>query len=127
MRRTITVGPFALMFTNQNTTMALRTHSHLALVTLTYETLGEVGFPSFAETHAELQQELTALTAHPFRDATNERVADVLWANMAKFPGGRATQKWGGEYRLVALELAVRGVPDAIGHADAFTTYRVEA
>jgi len=126
IRGSVTVGPFSVFFTNVNKTMQLPGHSHFATVTLTYQTAnGDHGFPAFADTYHAVQQHLMALCALPFRNATNEDVADRLWA---AFDGWSdpVVDKWGGAFRLARLELAVRGVPDKIGHADGFTTYTVE-
>jgi hypothetical protein len=125
-RGTVTIGPFSLFFTNINRTMRLPGHSHFALLTLHYATApGEHGFPAFAGTYAAVQQHIMDATAKPFHDKTNEDVADALWQ---AFDGwtDEAITAWGGAFGLVKLELAVRGVPDCIGHADGFTMYTVE-
>jgi hypothetical protein len=125
-RASVTVGPFAVFFTNVNTEMRLPGHSHFALVTLHYRTRpGAHGFPAFATTYQAVQEQLVALTARPFRNATNEDVAAALWAAFVGWTHP-AVDAWGGDFRLCRVELAVRGVPDAIGHADGFTTYTVE-
>lgn len=120
--KTVTVGPFSWFFTNVNTAMGLAGHSHYAEVTLVYRHRGPRGFPAFASTYAEIQERLIALAAKPFRDHTNEDVASALWA---AFDGWThpVIDAWGGDFTLHAVELAVRGVPDAIGHADGLTRY----
>jgi hypothetical protein len=125
-RRTITIGPFSAYFTNINTTMRLPGHTHFATVTLHYETIGKTGFPAFATTYAAVQQHIEELTARPFRDMTNEDVADTLWNAFASWSHPEL-EKFGGAFALRRLELAVRGAPDKIGHADGFTIYTVEA
>jgi len=125
-RGAVTVGPFSIFFTNINRAMHLPGHSHFATVTLVYQTApGAHGFPAFAMTYEAIQRHLRALTDRPFHDSTNEDVADTLFA---AFDGWTAPpiEQWGGSFSLVRLELAVRGVPDRIGHADGFTTYSVE-
>lgn len=122
--RTVTIGPFAAFFTNVNTAMALPGHSHFAEVTLVYETLAPRGFPAFAGTYAAVQARLVELTRRPFRDATNEDVADRLFEAFDGWTDPEVV-RWGGSFALAELRLAVRGVPDAIGHADGFTTYGV--
>jgi hypothetical protein len=126
-RETVTVGPFGLFFTNKNDEMTLPGHSHFAELTLTYahEPRGR-GFPAFEGTYRDVDQRLRALTAAPFRNATNEEVARRLFQGFAAFMTPEIA-RWGGRYRLVALELAVRGVHDKIGHAEGFTRYRVHA
>jgi hypothetical protein len=127
--RSISVGPLPIYFTNVNTTHALPGHTHYAEVFLTFQTLDPPGFPAFQDTYHDLQTRLIELTAKPFRDCTNEHVADTLWHAFQHWTSP-TVQAWqarsGGSYRLQALELAVRGVPDRIGHADGFTRYRVE-
>jgi hypothetical protein len=121
----VEIGPFSLFFTNVNTEMNLRGHSHFATLTLRYRiTAGERGFPAFAPTYAAIQNRLTEKTSKPFRDCTNESVARLLFAEFDTFTHPDIA-KWGGEYCLDTLLLAVRGVPDSLGHADGFTTYSV--
>jgi hypothetical protein len=125
-RASVTVGPFAVFFTNVNRAMGLPGHSHFALVTLHYRTApGAHGFPAFAATYAAVQTQLMALTARAFHDATNEDIVAALWTAFVEWRHP-AVEQWGGSFALAKLELAVRGVPDAIGHADGFTTYTVE-
>ena len=124
MRETITLGPFGLFFTNVNHAMHLPGHSHYAELTLVYRNLGPVGFPAFASTYAPLQEHLKGLTKAPFRDATNEDVARRLFASLDGWTDP-AIEEWHGQFRLDELRLAVRGVLDAIGHADGYTTYTV--
>lgn len=125
MKRTITVGPFSTFFTNVNRAMRLPGHSHFATVTLHFETIGEVGFPAFATTYAAIQDRLQALTERPFHEMTNEAVADALWRGFVSWTH-EEIEKWHAKFALRKLELAVRGVPDKIGHADGFTIYTVE-
>jgi len=123
----VTVGPFSIFFTNINRAMNLPGHSHFATVTLHYATgANGRGFPAFASTYAAVQGYLLALTERPFHDKTNEDVAEALFE---AFDGWshEAIDQWAGAFILTRLELAVRGVPDRIGHADGFTTYVVEA
>ena len=115
------------LFTNINRAMRLPGHSHFATVTLHYLTNGEGhGFPAFALTYAAIQRHLMALTERPFHDKTNEDVANLLWHAFLDWSDSDV-ERWGGSFRLAKLELAVRGVPDRIGHADGFTVYAVEA
>lgn len=142
--KTITMQPLSCQFSNENKKMGLRPHQHFATVQLTCETTGALGFPVFAETVAAVHGVLTAATERPFRDSTNEDVADALFAlfedlltlRMTENETGLETgdawpralavlQGWGGEYRLCSLKLAVRGVPDDIGHSDGFAEYTV--
>lgn len=128
MKKTITIGPFSVFFTNVNTAMQIAGHSHFATLELTYETLGAQGFPAFAETYAVIQEAIKTATLRPFRDCKNEDVADAffsLFENPDLYQG-EPWAKWGGGYKLDSIRLGVRGVPDRIGHADGFTYYGVQ-
>jgi hypothetical protein len=123
----IDTGPFSLFFTNINTEMRLAGHSHFARLTLTWLTLSSRGFPSFEATHHVIQEEIKEFTRRPFRNYTNERVALALFQHFYHWGPSSSPElaRWGGTYRLECLLLEVRGVPDRIGHADAYTAYRV--
>ena len=123
-KESITAGPFSIQFCNKNTEMELKGHCHFAQVYLTFETLGSVGFPSFEHTHAEIRGKLSDLTHKPFHDCTNEEVVRRLFQAFVT-DDLLATKRYKAEFRLVSMELHVRGVPDDIGHADAFTIYRI--
>ena len=141
--KTISVAPIGCYFSNENRAMGLRPHQHYATVRLTFETTGPLGFPVFEATVNALHAVLRDLTERPFRDSTNEDVTDALAINFealvaggpcpATDPEPRKTwerakgilAQWGGDYRLHALELAVMGVPDDIGHSDGVATYTV--
>mgnify|MGYP001561035587 CR=1 FL=1 len=125
-RQTVTIGPFSWFFTNRNTDMGLPGHSHFATVTLEYTNVGDRGFPAFEDTYATVQRYLLQLGEHPFRDATNEEVARQLFVAFLGWTAP-AIARWGGTFTLSAVALAVRGVPDRIGHADGFTVYTVHA
>jgi len=127
-RLTVRAGPFSVFFTNVNTAMKLRGHSHFATVDLYFGTSSapdSLGFPSFADTHAAIQERLKRFFSAILRDYTNERIARDLFAAMDEFRHP-SIDKWNTWYELVRLDLNVRGVPDSIGHADSFTTYTVE-
>jgi hypothetical protein len=127
-RNTVTIGPFSIFFTNINRAMKLPGHSHFATVTLAYRTGGDGsrGFPAFGSTYGAVQARLIELTEKPFHDMTNEKVAAHLFAAIDVWTHPEV-EKWGGAFELARLDLAVRGVPDRIGHADGFTTYTIEA
>jgi len=124
-----TIGPFSVFFTNLNRQMGLAGHSHFATVRFTYRAspvyMGkDLGFPSFEDTHAEVQEELKKIFAEALKDHTNQDIARMLFRHFVECTAP-AIRKRGGEYALVGVELAVRGVPDRIGHADSFTVYNV--
>lgn len=129
MIETQVVGPFGVFFTNQNTQMGLKGHSHTARVTLTYLAVPQegrvVGWPSFHPTHDAVVERLRALTAGAFRDATNEEVARQLFDGLANWTCP-AIDAWGIGWVLLRLTLGVEGVRDTIGHADSVTAYVVE-
>jgi hypothetical protein len=122
--RTVTVGPIGIYFTNVNRPMGLRAHSHTGAVTVVYDTVGRHGYPSFQETNAALERRIHELTRRPFKDATNEDVADRLWAHLDGYVAPE-WQQWGGTYRLRAVHLDVVGVHDDIGHDNGTTRYTV--
>lgn len=122
--RTVEVGPVAIHFTNANRPMGLRAHSHTGAVTVVYDTLGRHGYPSFADTNTALEHRIHELTRRVFRDATNEDVADRLWAHLDGYVAPE-WEPWGGAYRLRAIHLDVIGVHDDIGHDDSTTRYTV--
>lgn len=129
LRSFVTVGPFSVQFTNRNRDMGLQAHTHFAQVTLTLENTDQPntpGWPSFHDTNGPLAEALRDTLVRPIT-GTNETVARALWLTAADHVAHHEPHQYGTcSYRLHALELAVRGVPDAIGHDDSFTTYRIE-
>ncbi|MGW2936059.1 hypothetical protein ACWDA7_30375 [Streptomyces sp. NPDC001156] len=122
--RTVTVGPVPIFFSNVNRAMGLRAHSHTGAVTVVYDTLGGHGYPSFQETNEALERRIHELTRRVFKDATNEDVADRLWAHLDGYVASE-WEKWGGAYQLRAVHLDVVGVHDNIGHDNGTTRYTV--
>ncbi|MEV0016672.1 hypothetical protein [Streptomyces tendae] len=124
MDRTITVGPIGIFFTNVNRAMGLRAHSHTGAVTVVYDTIGRHGYPSFADTNQALERRIHDLTRAVFKYATNEDIADRLFAHLDGYTAPEWLS-WGGQYRLRAVHLDVIGVRDAIGHDTGTTRYTV--
>jgi hypothetical protein len=124
LQRTVTVGPIPIFFTNVNRAMNLRAHSHTGAVTVVYDTIGRHGYPSFQETNEALERRIHELTRQVFKDATNEDVADRLWAHLDGYVAPEWA-RWGGGYALRALHLDVVGVHDNIGHDAGTTRYTV--
>ncbi|MGW7708283.1 hypothetical protein [Streptomyces sp. NPDC054771] len=122
--RTVDVGPFAIYFTNVNKAMGLRAHSHTGAVTVVYDTIGRHGYPSFATTNTALEARIHELTRVVFKDATNEDIADRLFAHLDGYVAPE-WEPWGGEYQLRAIHLDVIGVHDDIGHDNSTTRYTV--
>ncbi|MFH8577142.1 hypothetical protein [Streptomyces zaomyceticus] len=122
--RTVDVGPFGIYFTNVNKAMGLRAHSHTGYVTVVYNTVGRHGYPSFADTNAALEAWIHELTRAVFKDATNEDIADRLFAHLDGYVDP-VWEPWGGEYSLRAIHLDVIGVHDALGHDNSTTRYTV--
>ncbi|WP_406501586.1 hypothetical protein OHA04_27585 [Streptomyces sp. NBC_01590] len=122
--RTVDVGPFGIYFTNVNRAMGLRAHSHTGSVIVVYDTIGRHGYPSFATTNAALEARIHELTRAVFKDATNEDIADRLWAHLNGYIAPE-WEPWGGEYQLRAVHLDVIGVHDDIGHDNSTTRYTV--
>jgi hypothetical protein len=123
-KESIQAGPFSIHFCNTNTEMELKGHCHFAQLYFEFQTLGSVGFPSFEHTHAEIRAHLIEQTRRPFRNCTNEDVLRRLF-DFFRSTELREVRKYSAEFRLVGMELYVRGVPDDIGHADSFTVYRI--
>jgi hypothetical protein len=128
--RTIAVGPLSIFFTNVNKAMGIPGHSHFAEVEIVFQTTGPIGFPVFEETVDQLKALLRRETERVFRDSTNEDVETRLWEALDTFIKDRdqnpVLAKWGGDYMLLAVEVAVRGVPDKIGHSDGFARYMIQ-
>lgn len=122
--RTVDVGPFGIYFTNVNRAMGLRAHSHTGTVTVVYDTTGHHGYPSFAGTNSALERRIHELTRAVFKDATNEDIADRLWAHLDGYVA-EEWKEWGGSYALRAVHLDVIGVHDDIGHDNSTTRYTV--
>jgi hypothetical protein len=122
---TVTVGPLACAFGNENKAMNLRTHHHTANVFLTWTVApGEHGYPSFKDTNDALRTKLQELTKGVFLDATNEDVATRLFDALKDFRDP-SWEQYGGDYRLTSLSLDVFGVLDSIGHDEGATRYTV--
>ncbi|QBP29661.1 hypothetical protein SEA_TYPHA_4 [Mycobacterium phage Typha] len=134
-RMTITIGPLTCVFGNHNKAMGLKLHFHTAAVFLEYSVpvsgvqtakhWGGHGFPSFEATNDALRDRVRELTAAPFEDATNEDVAWRLFQALKGFRHG-SWDRYGGDYRLIGLDLDVVGVPDSIGHDDGTTRYTIK-
>jgi hypothetical protein len=124
LQRSISVGPFDIFFTNANKAMGLRAHSHYGRVLVVYDTLGRHGYPSFKDTNEALRARIHQLTRQVFRDATNEDVADRIFAHLDGWVAPE-WDEWGGDYQLRAVHLDVVGVQDDIGHDSSTTTYMV--
>lgn len=125
MIRTVTVGPLGIFFANVNVAMGLRGHQHSGRVYVTYDVIGNHGYPSFEHTNRALLDHLHTLTRRTFRDATNEDVADRIFAHLDGF----VDESWlpyGGGYQLRRIDLDVLGVIDDIGHDAGYTRYSVE-
>lgn len=127
LRRSITLSPIWGFFCNTNSTMKLKGHCHTCTVELEYRTLGDVGFPSFKATVDAVQERVRQLLEEqgPFKDATNEDVAEHLWNG---FDGWTCPEleQWDGDYQLQRMTLGVLGVHDRIGHAPGVTYYTVQ-
>jgi hypothetical protein len=125
MKRSTRIGPFPVMFSNENTAMGVPLHSHYAEVALTYSIDGAAGFPVFDATIDEVKQELERFASEPFMGKRNE---DVIMALYEHFKGWTCLEvtKWGGSFHLVAVEFNVKGIKDRLGHAEGFATYRIE-
>tara|TARA_R110002020_G_scaffold381562_1_gene592465 strand:- start:21 stop:437 length:417 start_codon:yes stop_codon:yes gene_type:complete len=124
----VEVGPVGFFFTNVNRQMNLAGHSHTAWLTLIYAHDSEKtnGFPVFDSTVRAVEDKLNELTAKPFRDCTNEKLAAILFGEFLDWEIPQDADRWGGEYSLEKIRMAVQGVRDKIGHAHSLTVYNVE-
>jgi hypothetical protein len=126
---TVDVGPFPIFFSNQNLSMGLKSHSHHADVTLSFETLnGGHGYPSFEVTNDALRAWVLALTDRGlFTNATNEDVVRRIfaWVDDIDFAEAGPWAEWGGTYRLLGVDLDVHSNHDKIGHDNGITRYSV--
>ena len=121
----IEIGPFGAFFTNVNSEMGLKGHSHSAEIKIGFKhPVGGKGFPAFADTYLAVQGRIKELTAKTFKDCTNEQVARALYKGFEGW-GHPSVDIWKCDFELCELELAVRGVHDDIGHADGFTRYKI--
>lgn len=124
MKHTIRVGPFGCHFTNRNTAMGLKAHSHFAQVFVEYGYgPDKPGWPSFADTNRALGDTIRAAVAKPIT-GTNEDVLAIIDAAVAGHAGPDGYP--GCRYWLRAVELHVQGVIDDIGHDPSVTVYRIE-
>lgn len=125
---TITLGPFPIFFCNTNTAMALRSHCHLADVWVAWETVGDVGYPSFQATNSRIRDLLRAVTGveRPFRDSTNEDVTRALFGELDRFRDPAWDADWpGGRFRLHTVHVDVKAAEDRIGHDPGTTRYTI--
>ena len=125
MKETITLKPIGIFFCNTNKDMGLSAHCHYAEVQITFQTIGDIGFPSFHDTFEEVKNFVQGLKLKPFK-GTNEMVARYIWNQLLDFDFP-ATQKYGGDFEAHSMTLNVMGLRDENNHADGFTTYKIQA
>jgi hypothetical protein len=125
-KRTTRLGPFPMLFSNENTAMGVPLHTHYSEVSLLYSIDGEAGFPVFDGTIGLVKGELERFSQEPFIGRRNEDVLVALYEHFEKWTHPEVA-RWGGAFRLLAVELSVKGIRDHHGHAEGFATYRLEA
>lgn len=120
---TITLKPIEIFFCNANDDMGLTGHCHFAQVTIVFESLAPIGFPSFNMTYAELGKMIRDLKLKPVR-GTNEDVARMIMAAVEAY-AYPSTTAFKGLWRVYGLTLDVMGVQDENNHSDGFTRYTI--
>ena len=104
-----------------NKDMNLTGHCHYGEVIIEFETIGKIGFPSFKDTHLEIESFLQGLKLKGL-NMTNEGVLRFIVEELEKFDYP-ATEKYGGNFKLCTVTLKVMGVQDENNHSNGFTTY----
>ena len=126
MRKTLTLGPLSIIFSNENRQMNIPLHHHYAQVCLSYGFAGNVGFPVLAATMDRIRQKLDSLVEKPFMNTRNEEILEAIYTAFRDWECPEIAA-YGGEWDLVAVELTVVGTRDRLGHAEGPATYRLEA
>jgi hypothetical protein len=124
MKRTITIGPFGVYFSNENKALDIPMHTHYGEVELCYEILGSLGFPVLDVTCESIRERLAGEAGSPFKGSNEElanRIFDLFngWTSPEMSRGGAV-------FRLTAIDLTVVGVKDILGHAAGRARYRIE-
>ena len=122
---TITLEPIRIFFCNINAEMGLKGHCHYAEVIIEWETIGEIGYPSFAHTNKEVRDFVQGLELKGIK-GTNEQVLRYIWDSLGNIDFEEC-EKYNGKFRLYSLTLKVMGVKDSNNHDDGFTTYKKTA
>jgi len=126
MRKTLTLGPLSIIFANENREMQIPLHHHYAQVHLSYAFSGKAGFPVLAETMDKVREKLDGLVEAPFMNTRNEEILEAIYNAFRDWDCPEVNHH-SGEWDLVAVELAVLGARDRLGHAEGLATYRLEA
>src|SRR5712692_5847901 len=117
MRKTLTLGPLSIIFSNENKQMNIPLHHHYAQVRLSYGFAGNAGFPVLAATMDKIYQELSRLVEKPFMNTRNEEVLEAIYKGFRDWECPEI-EAYGGEWDLVAVELTVFATRDRLGHAE---------
>ena len=125
MRKTLTIGPLAILFANENTELRIPLHHHYAQVRLSYAFTGTAGFPVLAQTIDAVQARLEQLVEKPFMNTRNERILEIIYEAFRDWTCPAIPHLNSG-WTLVAVELAVVGTRDRLGHAEGVATYRLD-
>jgi hypothetical protein len=125
MRKTITLGPLSILFSNENRQLSIPLHTHHAQVRLVYLFEGTAGFPVLAATIDEVRKRLDSLVEAPFLNTRNEGILEAIFNGFAGWTCP-ALQSYPRSWYLHAVELSVFGTRDQLGHADGPSTYRME-
>ena len=125
MKKTLTIGPFPIIFSNENRELNIPLHHHYAEVRLAYSFSGNAGFPVLALTIDKVREQLDKLVKEPLLNKRNEDLLEILYQEFKDWESDEM-KKYRGEWQFNSVELAVLGTRDKLGHADGIATYRLE-
>ena len=125
MKKTLTIGPLSIIFSNENRELEIPLHHHYAEVRLAYRFSGNAGFPVLASTIDAVREQLDQLVAEPLLNRRNEDLLEILYEGFKDWESDEM-RKYRGQWELDSVELAVLGARDKLGHADGVATYRLE-
>jgi hypothetical protein len=125
VRKTLTLGPLSILFSNENQQFQIPLHTHHATVRLEYSFRGTAGFPILANTMDDVRRRLRSLVESPFLNTRNEGVLEAIFRGFEGWTSP-AIQAFQGDWSLRAVELTVFGTRDDLGHDDGPATYRME-
>lgn len=120
--RTITVGPFPFMFSNRNEKMNLTPHAHHATILVEYLTSGDMGYPSFKDTNAELKEKIQNLKLKGFH-GTNEDVVNYIFDQLESWQPPSGIKYGTTAYKLNSIQVSVYSHQDENNHDDGVTMY----
>lgn len=122
---TITLNNIPLFFCNVNKEMGLTGHCHHADLSITFETLTSVGYPSFKKTNDFVRKHVQSLPLKGFK-GTNEDVAAAIFGHLVLMDLD-IFDEYVGKFRVYKIKLNVYSHEDENNHDNGYTTYKVTA